>query len=77
MRGGSSWRMREKEWGKNKIKTFQISNYEREFHEIDINRGRERNFQPLKGCVSSRGVTLLGEILTLLKGCLKKPLDKM
>ena len=32
------------------LKNFQVSNYEREFHEIHINRGRERNFQPFKGC---------------------------
>ena len=36
-------------------KIFQISNYEREFQKIHINRGRERIVQPLKGCVSSRG----------------------
>ena len=49
-------------------KIFQISNYEREFHKIHIPRGRERIFQPsLKGYVSSRGATFLGENLTLLK----------
>ena len=58
-------------------KHFQISNYEREFHKIHINRGRERIVQPLKGCVSSRGATFSGEILILLKGCLQKPLVKM
>ena len=50
--------MRDKEWGNNKsLKFFKISNYEREFRNIHINRGRERLVQPLKGCVSSRGVT--------------------
>ena len=34
------------------FKNFQISNYEREFHKIHINRERERTVQPLKGCVS-------------------------
>ena len=29
------------------FKLFQISNYERDFHKIHINRGRERIFQPL------------------------------
>ena len=42
------------------FKLFQISNYEREFHKIYINRRRERIFQPLKGCVSSRGATFFG-----------------
>ena len=76
--GGNSWRMREKEWENNKtINFFQILNYQREFHKIHINRGRERIVQPLKGCVSSRGATFWGDISTLLKGCLKKPLVKM
>ena len=39
------------------FKIFQISNYEREFHKIHINRGRERIVQTLKGCVSSKGAT--------------------
>ena len=39
------------------FKHFQISNYEREFHKIHINRGKERIVQLLKGCVSSRGAT--------------------
>ena len=57
-RGGNSWRMREKELGNNKnLKIFKFQNYEREFHKILINRGRERIVQPLKGCVSSRGAT--------------------
>ena len=45
--------MREKEWGNNKTaNTFKFQNYEREFHKIHINRGRERIVQLLKGCVS-------------------------
>ena len=59
------------------FKLFQISNYEKEFHKIYINREREIIVQPLKGCVSLRGATFLGEILTLLKECHKKPLVKM
>ena len=39
------------------FKLFQVSNYEREFHKIHINRGRKRIVQPLKGCVSSRRAT--------------------
>ena len=55
----------------------------REFHKIHINRVREIIVQPLKGyvssngCVSSIGTTLLREIPTRLKGCLKKLHVKM
>ena len=75
--GGISggWERKNKE--QENFKLFQISNYEREFHKIHINRGRERIFQPMKGCVSSRGATFWGEISILLKGCLKKQPVKM
>ena len=56
-RGGNSWKMREKEWGKNKTSNFFKFQIMKEFHKIRINRGRERIVQPLKGCVSSRGAT--------------------
>ena len=59
------------------FKIFVISNYERNFHKIHINMGRERMFKPLKGCISSRDVTLLGEISMLLKEYLKNSLIKM
>ena len=77
MRGGEFMEDERKSGGTINVKLFNISNYEREFHKIHINRGRERNFQTLKGCVSSRGATFLREILTLLKGCLNKSLFKM
>ena len=77
-RGGGEFVEDERESrGKIKLQTFQISNYEREFHKIHINRRRERIVQHLKGCVSSRGAMFCGEMSTLLKGCLKNSFVKM
>ena len=38
---------------------------------------RDRIIQPSKGCISLRGLKLLGEIPSLLNGCLKDPIAKM
>ena len=39
------------------FKLFENLNYEREFHKIRINKGRERIVQTSKGYVSSKGAT--------------------
>ena len=52
--GGSRGGRERKSGGKIKLQNFQILNYEREFHKILTNRGREIIVQPLKGCVFQR-----------------------
>ena len=68
----NSWNTREKNRGTTKL--YKISSYEREFHKIYINRRKERIVRPLKGCVSSRGATFLGEILVPLEGISRRPI---
>ena len=61
-----------------KLQSFLEFQIMRESFTRSTERGEEREFfNPLKGCVSSRGVTFSGGISCLLKLCLANSLVKM